>query len=155
MMAITQNQRNIPAQRMYVGYSGFIGMLENGDHANFVFAFFRPHVTSMSVLNTHSQPQTTNPRIITTNQMPSNLVMQRYFSERFQDKPFVKCEKFHTDHYQGNLIRPQSGSMSVIRQSLYWFCRCSSLYNKFYGQLRFLHCCHDSTPQSGKQDHRV
>ena len=44
-------------------------MLENGDHANFVFAFFRPHVTSMSVLNTHSQPQTANSRIITTNQM--------------------------------------------------------------------------------------
>jgi len=39
-------------------------MLENGDHANFVFAFFRPHVTSMSVLNTHNQPQTANPRII-------------------------------------------------------------------------------------------
>src|ERR1039457_357608 len=29
------------------------------------------------------------------------------------------------------------------------------LYNHFYGQVRFLHCCHDSTPQSGKQDHCV
>jgi hypothetical protein len=44
-------------------------MLEKGDHANLVFAFFRPHVTSMSVLNTHSQPQTTNPRIITNKQI--------------------------------------------------------------------------------------
>jgi hypothetical protein len=51
-----------------------MGMLENGDHANFVFAFFRPHVTNMSVLNTHSQPQTANPRIITTNQMALNVV---------------------------------------------------------------------------------
>ena len=32
-------------------------MLENGDHANFVFAFFRPHVTSMSVLK-YAQPTT-------------------------------------------------------------------------------------------------
>jgi hypothetical protein len=79
MMAIAQSQRNIPAQRMYVGYRGFMGMLENGDHANFVFAFFRPHITSMSVLNTHSQPQTANPRIITTNQMVLNVVMQLSF----------------------------------------------------------------------------
>jgi hypothetical protein len=54
-------------------------MLENGDHANFVFAFFRPHLTSMSVLNTHSQPPTANPTIITTNQMVLNVVMQLSF----------------------------------------------------------------------------
>jgi hypothetical protein len=54
-------------------------MLENGDHANFVFAFFRPHVTSMFVLNTHTQPQTANPKIITTNQMVLNVVMQLSF----------------------------------------------------------------------------
>jgi hypothetical protein len=54
-------------------------MLENGDHANFVLAFFRPHVTSMSVLNTHSQPQTANPKIISTNQMASNVVMHLSF----------------------------------------------------------------------------
>lgn len=75
MMAIAQSQRNIPAQRMYVGYPDFIGMLENGDHANFVFAFFRPHVTSMFVLNTQSQPQIANPRIIITNQMAVNADM--------------------------------------------------------------------------------
>jgi hypothetical protein len=57
-----------------------VGTLENGDHANFVFAFFRPHVTSMSVLNTHSQPQTANPRIITTNQMALNVVMRLSFA---------------------------------------------------------------------------
>jgi len=78
-MAIEKSPKNIPAQRMYVGYRGFVGMLENGDHANFVFAFFRPHITSMSVLNTHSQPQTANPRIITTNQMVLNVVMQLSF----------------------------------------------------------------------------
>jgi len=50
-------------------------MLENGDFANFVFAFFRPHVTSMPVLNMHSQPQIANPRIITTNQIALNIVM--------------------------------------------------------------------------------
>jgi hypothetical protein len=44
-------------------------MLENGDHANFGFAFFRPHVTSLFVLNMQSQPQTASPRIITTDQM--------------------------------------------------------------------------------------
>jgi hypothetical protein len=66
-------------------------MLENGDHANFVFAFYRPHVTSMSVLNTHSQPQTANPRIITTNQIASNVVIRPFFSERFQDKPLVNA----------------------------------------------------------------
>ena len=60
---------------MYVGYRGFMGMLENGDHANFVFAFFRPHVTSMFVLNTQSQPQIANPRIIITNQMAVNADM--------------------------------------------------------------------------------
>ena len=65
-----------------------MGRLENGDHANFVFAFFRPHVTSMSVLNMHSQPQTANPRIITTNQMALNVVMQ-LFAEYFQDMPLV------------------------------------------------------------------
>ena len=54
-------------------------MLENGDHANFVFAFLRPHITSVSVLNTHSQPQTANPRIITANQMVLNIVMQLSF----------------------------------------------------------------------------
>jgi len=54
-------------------------MLEKGDHANFVFAFFRPHVTSMPVLNTHSQPQTANPRIITTKQMALNVVMDLSF----------------------------------------------------------------------------
>ena len=54
-------------------------MLENGDHANFVFAFFRPQVASMSVLNTHSQPQTANPRITTTNQMVLNVAMQLSF----------------------------------------------------------------------------
>jgi hypothetical protein len=52
------------------------GMLENGDHANFVFAFFLPHVASMFVLNTQSQPQTANPRIIITNQMALNVVMR-------------------------------------------------------------------------------
>ncbi len=50
-------------------------MLENGDPANFVFAFFRPHVTSVLVLNTHSQPQIANPRIIATNQIALNIVM--------------------------------------------------------------------------------
>jgi len=50
-------------------------MLENGDRANFVFAFFRPHVTSMFVLKTQSQPQTANPRIIITSQMALNIVM--------------------------------------------------------------------------------
>jgi hypothetical protein len=54
-------------------------MLENGDHANFVFAFFRPHVTSMFVLNTHSQAQTANPRIIASNQMALNVVMRLSF----------------------------------------------------------------------------
>jgi hypothetical protein len=62
-------------------------MLENGDHANSVFAFFRPHFTSMPVLNTHSQPQTANPRIITTNQMALNVVMRYLFTECFQHKP--------------------------------------------------------------------
>ena len=66
-----------------------MGMLENGDHANFVFAFFRPHVTSMAVLNTHSQPQTANPRTITTNQMALNVVMQYLFAECFQSIHFV------------------------------------------------------------------
>jgi hypothetical protein len=66
-----------------------MGMLENGDHANFVFAFFRPHVTSMSVLNTHSEPQTANPKIITTNQMALNVVMRYLFAECFQDMPPV------------------------------------------------------------------
>jgi hypothetical protein len=51
-------------------------MFENGDHANFVFAFFRPHVTSMLVLNRQSQPQTANPRIIIANQMALNVVMR-------------------------------------------------------------------------------
>jgi hypothetical protein len=60
---------------MYVGYPGFMGTLENGDHAKLLFAFFRPHVTSMFVLNTHSQPQIANPRIIITNQMALNVVM--------------------------------------------------------------------------------
>jgi hypothetical protein len=64
---------------MYVGYWGFMGMLENGDHANFVFAFFRPHVTSMFVLNRQSQPQTANPRIIITKQMALNVVMRLSF----------------------------------------------------------------------------
>ena len=54
-------------------------MLENGDHANFVFAFFRPHVTSMFVLNMQSQPQTPNPKIIITNQMALNVVMHPLF----------------------------------------------------------------------------
>jgi hypothetical protein len=53
--------------------------LENGDHANFVFAFFRPHIAGMSVRNTHSQPQTASPRIITTNQMALNVVTQFSF----------------------------------------------------------------------------
>jgi hypothetical protein len=57
---------------MYVGYPDCMGMPENGDHANFVFAYFRPHVTSMFVLNTQSQPQIVNPRIIITNQMALN-----------------------------------------------------------------------------------
>jgi hypothetical protein len=50
-------------------------MLENGDHTNFVFAFFRPHVASVFVLNTQSQPQIANPRIIITNQMAVNADM--------------------------------------------------------------------------------
>jgi hypothetical protein len=54
-------------------------MLENGDHANFVFAFFRPHATSRFVLNTQSQPQITNPRIIAPNQMALNVVMHLSF----------------------------------------------------------------------------
>jgi hypothetical protein len=54
-------------------------MLENGDHANLVFAFFRPHVTSMSVLNKHSQPHTADPRIIITNQMALNAAMHPLF----------------------------------------------------------------------------
>jgi hypothetical protein len=54
-------------------------MLENGDHANFVFAFFRPHLTSKLVLNMQSQPQTPNPRINTTNQMALIVVMQLFF----------------------------------------------------------------------------
>jgi hypothetical protein len=87
MMAIAQSQRNIPAQRMYVGYRGFTGTLENGDHANFVFAFLRPHVTSMSVLNTHSHPQTANPRIITTNQMALNVVMHLSFRRVLSGSP--------------------------------------------------------------------
>ena len=66
-------------QRMYVGYRGFTGMLENGDHANFVFAFFRPHVTSLSVLNTHSKPQAANPGIATTNRMALKVVMHLSF----------------------------------------------------------------------------
>jgi hypothetical protein len=64
---------------MYVGYCGFMGMLENGDHANFVFAFFRPHVTSMFVLNMQSEPQATNPRIVITPKMALNVVMHPLF----------------------------------------------------------------------------
>lgn len=62
-------------------------MLENGDPPNFVLAFFRPHVTSMSVLNTHSQPQIANPKIIVTNQIALNLVMQRSFRRAFSICP--------------------------------------------------------------------
>ena len=51
-------------------------MLENGDHANFVFALFRPHATRMPVLNMQSQPQTADPRIIIANQMAWNVVMR-------------------------------------------------------------------------------
>jgi len=54
-------------------------MLENGDHANFVFAFCRPHETSMFVLNTQSQPPTANPIIIITSQMALNVVMHLSF----------------------------------------------------------------------------
>ena len=54
-------------------------MLENGDHANFVLAFFRPHVTSMFVLNMQSQPQTANPRIIITNQVALSVVIHLTF----------------------------------------------------------------------------
>ncbi len=64
-------------------------MLENGDRANFVFAFLRPHVTSMFVLKTQSQPPTANPRIIITNQMALNVVMLYLFAERLQHKPLV------------------------------------------------------------------
>jgi hypothetical protein len=53
-------------------------MLENGDHANFVFAFFRPHATSMLVLNTHSQPQTANAKLATTSQTVPNVVMRLF-----------------------------------------------------------------------------
>ena len=56
-----------------------MGMLENGDYANFVFAFLRPQVTSMFVLNTQSQPQTANPRIIIKNQTVLNVVMRLSF----------------------------------------------------------------------------
>jgi hypothetical protein len=79
MIATAQSQRKIPAQRMYVGYPGLAGMLENGDWANFVFAFLHPHVASMLVLNTQSQPQTANPRITITNQMALNIVMDLPF----------------------------------------------------------------------------
>jgi hypothetical protein len=74
-MAIAQSQMKTPAQRMKVGYWGFMGMPENGDHANRAFAFFRPHVTSMFVLNRQSEPQTANMRAITTNQTMPNVVM--------------------------------------------------------------------------------
>jgi hypothetical protein len=60
---------------MYVGYPGFMGTLENGDHAKLLFAFFRPHLTSMFVLNTQNQPQTANMRSITTSQPMPNVVM--------------------------------------------------------------------------------
>jgi len=76
-------------------------MLENGDHANFVFAFFRPHVTSMFVLNTQSQPQIANPRIIITNQMALNVVIHLFFAECFQDRP---------------LVNPQSGRGGLAEQ---------------------------------------
>jgi hypothetical protein len=56
-----------------------MGMLENGDHVNFVLAFFRPHVTSMFVLNMQSQPQIPNPIIIVTSQMALNVVMHLPF----------------------------------------------------------------------------
>jgi hypothetical protein len=69
-------------------------MLENGDHANLVFAFLRPHAASMSVLNTHSQPQTASPRIITTNQMALNAVMHLPFAECFQNKPLVNPRRW-------------------------------------------------------------
>ena len=64
---------------MYVGYPGFMGTLENGDDANLVFAFFRPHLTSMFVLNTQSQPQTANMGSITTSQTMPNVVIFRAF----------------------------------------------------------------------------
>jgi hypothetical protein len=72
---------------MYVGYLGCMGMLENGDHANFVLAFFRPHVTNMFVLNIQSQPQTPNARIIIRNQMVLNVVMPYLFAEAFRISP--------------------------------------------------------------------
>jgi hypothetical protein len=76
-MAIAKSQMKTPAQRMKVGYWGFMGMLENGDHANRVFAFFRPHVTSMFVLNRQREPQTANMRTIAANQTIPNVVMRR------------------------------------------------------------------------------
>jgi hypothetical protein len=76
-MAIAQSQMKTPAQRMRVEYWGFMGMPENGDHANRVFAFFRPHVASMFVLNRQRKPQTANIRIISTNQTVPNVVMRR------------------------------------------------------------------------------
>ena len=85
-------------------------MLENGDHANFVFASFRPQVTSMSVLNTHSQPQTANPRIIATNQMALNVVMHLSFSpSAFRISPL-------SIRFVGNAVSgSRSGTYSIAR----------------------------------------